>query len=94
MGHDRIRSRIEVITKDGRKIERWADENYRGSPHNPLSDKEVEGKFRDCAQGLIDDETVQAVFDLAWGLDTAADASGFYQLLDWRSGAAEKRSVA
>ena len=29
MGWDRIRSKIEVVTKDGRTFERWADENYR-----------------------------------------------------------------
>lgn len=84
MGHDRIRSRIEVITKDGRKIERWADENYRGSPHNPLSDTELEGKFRDCAQGLIDDTAIQAVFDMAWKLENQPDAARFYDLLTWR----------
>src|SRR3712207_6504488 len=55
MGWDRIRSRIDVRTTDGREIARWADENYRGGPHNPLSDAELEGKFRDCAAGLLDE---------------------------------------
>lgn len=85
MGHDRIRSRIEVITKDGRSIERWADENYRGSPHNPLSDGEVEGKFMDCAQGLLEDSSVRAALDTVWSLDTQEDVTGIYDLLDWRS---------
>jgi 2-methylcitrate dehydratase PrpD len=56
MGWDRIRSRIDVRTRDGREITRWADENYRGSPQNPLSDAELKGKFRDCAAGLLDEE--------------------------------------
>lgn len=95
MGHDRIRSRLAVVTKDGRKIERWADENYRGSPHNPLSDKEVEGKFRDCAQGLIDEATLQAVFDMAWNLQDETDATRFLSLLSWRDAkSAGDRSVA
>ena len=89
MGHDRIRSRVEVITRDGRKIERWADENYRGSPHNPLSDDELEGKFRDCAQGLIDDNSIQSLFDMVWKLDIQEDATGIYDLLDWRSNRTE-----
>lgn len=86
MGHDRIRSRIEVVTKDGRTIERWADENYRGGPHNPLSDDEVENKFRDCADGLLDDRRVRAALDRAWTLEKADDVTALYDLLDWRSG--------
>lgn len=85
MGWDRIRSRIEVTTTDGRTIERWADENYRGSPHNPLSDGELEGKFRDCADGLLDDARIQAVFDAVWSLDAADDVGALYDLLDWKS---------
>jgi 2-methylcitrate dehydratase PrpD len=89
MGHDRIRSRVEVITRDGRKIEKWADENYRGSPHNPLSDDELEGKFRDCAQGLIDDNSIQSLFDMVWKLDVQEVVTGIYDLLDWRSNRTE-----
>jgi 2-methylcitrate dehydratase PrpD len=85
MGHDRIRSRVEVITKDGRKFERWADENYRGSPHNPLSDDELEGKFKDCAEGLLDGSRVQSVFDMVWKLEAQKDVTDIYDLLDWRS---------
>ncbi len=86
MGHDRIRSRLEVETNDGRHIVEWADENYRGGPHNPLSDKELEGKFRDCAAGLLDDARIQQVFDFLWALDRQDNATDVYGLLDWRSG--------
>ena len=85
MGHDRIRSRVEVITKDGRTFERWADENYRGSPYNPLSDDELEGKFKDCAEGLLDDSRVQSLFDMVWKLEAQKDVTAIYELLDWRS---------
>ncbi len=86
MGWDRIRSRVEVVTKDGRKLERWADEAYRGSPHNPLSDKEVESKFRDCATGLLDEGRMQAVFDMVWSFEKAYDAGAILDLLDWKTG--------
>lgn len=95
MGHDRIRSRIEVDTKDGQHIVRWADENYRGSPHNPLSDKELEGKFLDCAQGLLTQDQSQALFDLVWSLESQKEAVKIYDLLDWRlSQGAQQKSVA
>lgn len=84
MGWDRIRSRIEVTTTDGRVIERWADENYRGSPHNPLSDRELEDKFRDCAEGLVDETRLRAVFDLVWSLEKTEDVGVIFDLLAWK----------
>ncbi|MEQ9607015.1 MAG: MmgE/PrpD family protein, partial [Kiloniellaceae bacterium] len=84
MGWDRIRSRVVVETKDGRTLERWADENYRGSPHNPLSDAEVEGKFRDCAAGLLDDARVDAVLQSIWNSDGLDDAGVLLEQLSWR----------
>ncbi|NNU80159.1 MmgE/PrpD family protein [Halovulum dunhuangense] len=87
MGWERIRSKVVVETKDGRVLERWADENYRGSPHNPLSDTEVEGKFRDCAAGLIDEATTRAVLDAAWGMRDLDDVSVILDRLSWKKGA-------
>jgi 2-methylcitrate dehydratase PrpD len=94
MGHDRIRSRVEVRTKDGRHIVQWADENYRGGPHNPLSDDQVEGKFRDCAEGLLDAARTQQVFDTVWALENQADVTVLYDLLDWRGAAAGRQQVS
>ena len=84
MGHDKIRSRIEVVTKDGRSIVRWADENYRGGPQNPLSDEDVASKFLDCAEGLLSDDRSKSVFDLVWSFEHQQDAVRIYDLLDWR----------
>jgi 2-methylcitrate dehydratase PrpD len=84
MGWDRIRSRLDVTLNDGRTLTRWADENYRGSPHNPLSDRELEGKFRDCAEGLLDAARQARVFETVWRLETAPDAGVLFELLTWR----------
>ena len=85
MGWDRIRSRVEVVTRDGRKLERWADEAYRGGPHNPLSDAELETKFRDCAAGLLDEARSQRVFDDVWALETLPDVAVLFDRLSWRT---------
>ena len=85
MGWERIRSKVVVETKDGRTLERWADENYRGSPHNPLSDAEVEGKFRDCAAGLLDDARVDAVLRSIWDCDSQEDVGVLLEQVSWRS---------
>jgi 2-methylcitrate dehydratase PrpD len=86
LGFDRIRSRIEVETVDGRILVREADENYRGGPNNPLSDAELENKFRDCAAGLISDEQCQLVFDTVWKLEEQPDVTTILALLNWRGG--------
>lgn len=85
MGWDRIRSRIDLVTKDGRTLTRWADEKYRGGPHNPLSDRELEGKFKDCAEGLLDDAACQRLFDQVWALETLPDVAVLWDSLAWAS---------
>ncbi len=92
MGYDRIRTRIVVTTRDGRKLERWADENYRGSPLNPLTDAELEEKFRDAAAGLLDETACAAVFETVWKLDEAPDATVLLERLDWGAVAAHERA--
>jgi 2-methylcitrate dehydratase PrpD len=87
MGWDRIRSRIGVRIKDGREITRWADENYRGGPHNPLSDAELEGKFRDCAGGLLDEARIARVFAAVWSLECLKDVGDLVSLTSWKSDA-------
>ncbi|MDZ4374205.1 MAG: MmgE/PrpD family protein [Phenylobacterium sp.] len=83
MGWDRIRSRIDLVTKDGRRFERWADEAYRGGPHNPLTDTELEGKFRDCAAGLLDETAIQALFADVWRIETLPDVGVLFGRLAW-----------
>ncbi|GAU82669.1 MmgE/PrpD family protein [Bosea sp. BIWAKO-01] len=68
-GYDKIRSRIEVETKDGRTLVQWADERYRGGPDNPISDADLEAKFRMCAEGAITDGAQNRLLELAWGVD-------------------------
>jgi 2-methylcitrate dehydratase PrpD len=83
MGWDRIRSKITVKTKDGKTHVKWADENYRGSPHNPLSDKELEGKFADCAEGLLDATGQKRVLDYVWSVEKLPDVSVLFDALTW-----------
>jgi 2-methylcitrate dehydratase PrpD len=55
LGTDIIRSRIEVSLKDGRRLVEHSPEAYRGGPDNPMSDADLEAKFRACAEGLLDE---------------------------------------
>lgn len=85
MGWDKIRSRVEVVLKDGRRVERWADEAYRGGPDNPLTDRELEEKFADNAAGLLSAEAQAKLFDLVWTLETLPDAGALLDALHWRA---------
>jgi 2-methylcitrate dehydratase PrpD len=62
-GWEKIRSRVELTLRDGRKFVRDADERYRGGPDYPLSDEEVRGKFTDCTEQLLGPETREKIFE-------------------------------
>ena len=72
-GYDKIRSRIEVETTDGRTLVQWADERYRGGPSNPISDADLEEKFRMCAEGVLERREQDEVVDIVRGFDAGAD---------------------
>lgn len=80
-GWDLIRSRIEVDTKDGRKLVQWADERYRGGPLNPISDADLEGKFRMCAEGTIAKSAQDKLLAAVAGLDKLPNAATIADLM-------------
>ena len=83
-GVDKIRSRLVIETRDGRRFEREAGEAYRGGPDNPLTDRQVEEKFEDCASGLLDDARVREVERRVWALEEQLDVTELLPLLSWR----------
>ena len=72
-GYDKMRSRVEVLLTDGRKLVREADERYRGGPDNPLSDAELIEKFTDCSQSILDQAAREAVIEAVFGLEKLTD---------------------
>jgi 2-methylcitrate dehydratase PrpD len=83
MGLDRILSRLDVTTSQGPTITRWADEKYRGGPNNPLSDIELEDKFRDCASGLLSEEKMDQVINRIWNIDEESDVTEILKYMSW-----------
>lgn len=81
LGYDKIRSRIEVITKDGRALVQWADERYRGGPSNPISDAGLDDKFRMCAEGVMDNARQDELLALVRGIDRIADIGHLIRLI-------------
>jgi 2-methylcitrate dehydratase PrpD len=75
MGFDKMRSRIAIRTKNGRTVEAWADERYRGGPENPLSDADLEAKVRSCCEGILDEKGQSVLIDTAWSAAQLRDAA-------------------
>ena len=80
-GYDLIRSRIELDTKDGRTLVQWADERYRGGPLNPISDADLEGKFRMCAEGAIEKPAQDRLLDAVRNLEKVERAETLAELM-------------
>jgi 2-methylcitrate dehydratase PrpD len=72
-GWDKIRSRVEVVLNSGEKIIKDADERYRGGPDNPLTDEELQSKFTDCTDRLLDKAAREKIFEMIHRLETLED---------------------
>lgn len=51
MGYNLIRSRVVIHLKDGQQVNADGDTRYRGGPLLPMSDADLEEKFRACCEG-------------------------------------------
>ncbi len=90
-GYDLIRSRVEVVTKDGRTLVQWADERYRGGPLNPISDADLDAKFRMCAEGTLDDRGQQELLGHLRQIDAGADLARITALIATQAPASTTR---
>jgi 2-methylcitrate dehydratase PrpD len=83
-GYEKIRSRVEVVLKSGQKIVRDSGEAYRGGPDNPLSDEDLQAKFTDCSEKILDPKARQAIYAAVAGLDNIKNMEEFISLLNPR----------
>jgi 2-methylcitrate dehydratase PrpD len=82
LGFDKMRSRIVIRLKNGRAVEGWADERYRGGPENPLSDADLEAKVRSCCEGVLDDKAQAALIEAAWSVTKLTEAVKLMKILN------------
>jgi 2-methylcitrate dehydratase PrpD len=80
-GMDVIRSRIEIVTRDGNRLVQEADERYRGGPDKPFTDAELEEKTAACVAGILDTTRRQALIDAAWGVVDLDDAGALAHII-------------
>jgi 2-methylcitrate dehydratase len=73
-------TRIDVTTTDGRRLA--AETNYpKGHCRNPLTDSEVEAKFRALAYGALGAEGCDRVLAEVWNLENAATLDKLFENL-------------
>jgi 2-methylcitrate dehydratase PrpD len=67
-----LTSYLDLETTDGRHF-RERRETYRGHPKTPMTDEEMETKFRRCVSLRLAPERVSAASEATWNLDKLAD---------------------
>jgi 2-methylcitrate dehydratase PrpD len=82
LGFDKMRSRIAIELKDGRLVEGWADERYRGGPDNPMTDAELDAKARSCCEGVLDGQSTEALINTARGIVQLVDAGKLMKIIN------------
>ena len=62
-----------IRLKDGRTLRRHI-RNAIGSLNNPMSDKALEAKFFDLADGVLPARQARELVEKCWAIETASDA--------------------
>jgi 2-methylcitrate dehydratase PrpD len=65
-------ARIEVELKDGRRLSRFVEQSL-GNIHRPLSDRQLEDKFRDQAVLVLPAGDVDSLIQSCWRIDQLDD---------------------
>src|SRR6266853_3481465 len=80
-GFDKMTTIVEVELSDGTIVKGSADFG-KGSPVNPMSDAELEQKFRECAAwGGLERTQAQRVIDLVWKIERLENVGELARLL-------------
>jgi 2-methylcitrate dehydratase len=74
---DACMNRVTVTLAGGRD-ESATVRYYRGHARNPMSDHELEGKFREQAASVISDADADALIKAIWTLDEAGSPAGLF----------------
>jgi 2-methylcitrate dehydratase len=73
-------TRIEMTTTDGRRFA-LETSHPKGHYRNPLSDAEIEGKFRGLASGTLGTEGCDRVLAEVWNLENSATLDRLFESL-------------
>jgi 2-methylcitrate dehydratase PrpD len=72
-------ARIEVDLSSGEKLSRFVEQSL-GNIHRPMSDKQLEAKFRDQAVAALPAAQVEKAIELCWKIDELTDVGELIQV--------------
>jgi 2-methylcitrate dehydratase len=76
-----IPNRLRVYLKDGRVLEEEVT-FPRGHARNPMTDAEVEAKFRSLAAPRLSEKNIAEILDRCWNLERQTDLGGLLRRFD------------
>ena len=84
---------VNITAKDGRTFSKQLD-YPKGDPRNPLSDAEIEEKFRALAEGVLSEKAQKKLVDAIWNLEKIGSVSKLMALMraDVKKGSAHARA--
>jgi len=68
----RVQSRVSITLRDGRELERYVG-HALGTLERPMSDADLEAKFRGLAAGILRDQQCDEVIRLCWSVGELPD---------------------
>ena len=71
--------RLVVVQKDGRHLDKFI-EHAVGSARNPMSNSQLEAKFKGLAAPILPADRVNRLIDFCWNLEKAPDAGQLARL--------------
>jgi 2-methylcitrate dehydratase len=71
---------VNITAKDGRTFSKQLD-YPKGDPRNPLSDAEIEEKFRALAEGVLSEKAQKKLVDAIWNLEKIGSVSKLMALM-------------
>jgi 2-methylcitrate dehydratase PrpD len=71
---------VNITTTDGRQLSKQLD-YPKGDPRNPLSDAEIEEKFRALAEGVLSAKAQSKLIDAIWNLEKCVSVSKLMALM-------------
>ncbi len=77
-------SEIEVVTTSGQRLTEHAD-YPKGHIRNPMTDADVESKFRGFAGPFLGDDGAQRALDMLWRVDELQDVAEIVDRFAWGS---------
>ena len=76
----RYQATCEIVTKDGRRLKKSID-GVHGQGKSPMSDKELEEKFREMASKHMDEAQIRKIFDVCWNIEKQDNVSQLAKLM-------------